>query len=99
MGEDHWRARHVTDSAQRILRQIPDRAHDRGLHAPGAPAVALLALWALLLWERKVGLAALERMGVRRFKLARGLDRLLEGQAEDNPVVAVGARRFWPEPA
>jgi ATP-dependent Clp protease ATP-binding subunit ClpA len=49
-------------------------------------AAEMLALWSLLLWERKVGLVALERSGVDRFELARGLDQLLEDTSDDKGV-------------
>jgi ATP-dependent Clp protease ATP-binding subunit ClpA len=86
MFEEKWNARHITDSAQRILRQIPSRAGDRGLAVVDDSSIVMLALWSLLLWERKVGRAALEQMGVDAFDLARGVDRLLEDKAREHPV-------------
>ncbi len=46
----------------------------------------MLALLSVVLWERKVGLVALERSGADRFDLVRGLDRLLEEKASEHPV-------------
>jgi hypothetical protein len=46
-----WTERRVTDSAQRILQQIPSRAIDRwlALRVADAPSILLLALWSVLL--------------------------------------------------
>lgn len=84
---EKWSARHITDSAQRILKQIPDRASDRGLHVVDGSTLVMLALWSLLLWERKVGRVALEEIGVDPFELARDLDRMLTEKAQEHPVV------------
>src|SRR5262249_12847121 len=81
-----WNQRRITDSAQRILKQIPSRASDRGLHVVDGVSIVMLALWSVLLWERKVGLIALERSGADRFDLVRGLERLLEEKAAEHPV-------------
>jgi ATP-dependent Clp protease ATP-binding subunit ClpA len=81
-----WRQRRITDSAQNILKQIPSRAAERGLHVVDGASIVILALWSLLLWERKVGLRALEESGADRFDLVHGLDRLLEEKASDHPV-------------
>jgi ATP-dependent Clp protease ATP-binding subunit ClpA len=92
--------RSLTDSAQNILTQVHSRAYDRGsgLHRPDEATIVLLVLWSVLLWERKVGLVALEQAGVNRFDLARDLDRLLDEKASElpdvfdsqQPVVVVG---------
>jgi ATP-dependent Clp protease ATP-binding subunit ClpA len=86
MLNDDWSSRHLTDSARRILQQIPARAGDRGLHVVDTGSILMMALWSLLLWERKVGRIALERVGVDRFNLARDLDDLLEDKANEAPV-------------
>jgi ATP-dependent Clp protease ATP-binding subunit ClpA len=86
MIDENWSARHITDSAQRILKQIPSRASDRGLSVVDGSSLVTLALWSLLLWERKVGRVALEWMGVDPFELARGVDRLLTENAREHPV-------------
>ena len=86
MDSNDWSQRRITDPAQRILKQIPSRASDRGLHVVDGASIVMLALWSVLLWERKVGLVALERSGADRFDLAPGLDRLLEEKASEHPV-------------
>jgi ATP-dependent Clp protease ATP-binding subunit ClpA len=86
MVSSKWNQRQITDSAQHILKQIPSRASDRGLHVVDGASIVMLALWAVLLWERKIGLVALEGSGADRFDLVRGLDRLLEEKASDHPV-------------
>jgi ATP-dependent Clp protease ATP-binding subunit ClpA len=86
MFNEKWFQRRLTDSAQHILAQIPSRAHDRGLLAVDSECIAMLALWSILLWERKVGLVAIEQSGVDRFDLIRGLDRLLAQKSSENPL-------------
>ena len=83
-----WNQWRVTDSAQRILRQVPPRAIERGLVSLVADdaTIAMLALFTVLLGERKVGLVALERAGGNRFDLSRALDRLLREKASELPT-------------
>lgn len=81
-------ARHVTDSAQRILNLIPLRSGDRGLHVVDGDSFVMLALWSLLRWERKVGLVALECLHVDIEALSRRVDVLLTAKAEENPVAS-----------
>jgi ATP-dependent Clp protease ATP-binding subunit ClpA len=87
MSSVDWIRRRVTDSAQRILAQIPTRAIDRGLasRVPDDAAIVMLLLWSVLNWERKIGLVALEEAGVERFDLVRALDRLLAEKAAELP--------------
>jgi ATP-dependent Clp protease ATP-binding subunit ClpA len=103
MDSDVWNQRRITSSAQSILKQIPSRACDRGLHIVDGTSIRMLALWSVLLWERKVGLLALERSGADRFDLARGLDRLREENASEHPVAYDEQRgvplRVKPHPA
>lgn len=87
MVQENWSARHITDSAQRILKQIPSQASDRGLSVVDGSSIVMLALWSLLLWERKVGRVALERVGIDPFELARDLDKLLTEKGREHPVV------------
>jgi len=80
--------RRFTDSAQRIVQQISRRANDRGLFCEDDATVTALALWTLIRWERKVGLVALERMGVDLHGLADKLDARLSRLADLHPVTA-----------
>jgi hypothetical protein len=84
----NWIERRITDSAQRVLKQILPRALDRGLalRIVDEPSIVMLALWTVLLWERKLGLAALEEAGVSRFDLVRGLDKLLQENTSELPL-------------
>src|SRR5436190_1754937 len=79
-------ARHFTDAAQRIISHIAERALDRGMvfGELNEATAGMLMLLSLLRWERKVGLAALEGMGVATDALARELDAAIdeEGRAE-----------------
>src|SRR5262245_15010717 len=95
MIEGNWSARHITDSAQRILEQIPSRASARGLHVVDAESIVMLTLWSLLLWERKVGRVALERMGVDPFDLARDLDGLLRRTTTENRNTPGARQNTW----
>jgi ATP-dependent Clp protease ATP-binding subunit ClpA len=83
---EKWSARHITDATSCILEQIPARASDRGLHVVDESSIVMMALWSLLLWERKVGRVALEQMGVDPFDLARAVDRLLDEKADEHPL-------------
>src|SRR5262249_16759116 len=86
MYESKWSERSITDSAQRILAQIRPRAGDRGMHVADHEAIVMLALWSVLLWERKVGRVALEYLGVDHYSLLRDLEPLLDQKAGENPV-------------
>jgi ATP-dependent Clp protease ATP-binding subunit ClpA len=71
-------ARHFTTSAIHIVEQLSPRAADRSMSTEFTEqTVPMLALWSLLRWERKVGLVALERLGVEVDTLAREVDRAL----------------------
>jgi ATP-dependent Clp protease ATP-binding subunit ClpA len=50
-----------TTNAIKMIQHATDRALDRGIHGE-LPAV--LALWAMLRWERKIGVVVLEQLGV-----------------------------------
>jgi len=77
--------RRFTDETRLIVAQIPQRALSRGLFQLDDTSVPALALWTLIRWERKVGLAALEKMHVDLDGLAHKLDELLSQKAEENP--------------
>lgn len=87
MAESKWDTLPLSDAARRILNHIPSRAMDRGLYVVDGEAIVTLTLWSLLCWERKLGLTALERTGVDRFALARGVDGLLSVMEERESVV------------
>ena len=71
-------ARKFTTSAVHIVEQLYARAADRRMSSEvSEQTVNLLAHLAILRWERKVGLAALERMGVDIDSLARAVDMAL----------------------
>jgi hypothetical protein len=79
MHNEELSARHFTDSAIHIVEQLWPRAVDRSVpSAVTEQTVPMLALWAILRWERKVGLAALERMRVDGDALARDVDLALD---------------------
>jgi hypothetical protein len=86
MAGEKWYTRHLTDAAQRILKQVPDRADDCGLEVVDDTTIVMMALWSLLLGGRKVGRGALEQMGVDRFDLARELGGLLDQKGDETPV-------------
>ncbi|HVC96098.1 MAG TPA: Clp protease N-terminal domain-containing protein, partial [Pirellulales bacterium] len=60
-----------------------ERSSDRGLHVVDASSMPMVVLSSIVLWERKVGRVALERIGLDRFGLAGELDRLLDGKADE----------------
>jgi ATP-dependent Clp protease ATP-binding subunit ClpA len=67
----------LTGPAERLVGQISQRAIDRGFFGVDEASIVPLALWTLIRWERKVGLATLELMGVDLHSLADKLDALL----------------------
>jgi hypothetical protein len=69
--------RYTTDTIE-IVRQRWPRAAARGMSVEFNEQTApMLALWAILRWERVVGLIALERCGVDPDALARDVDEAL----------------------
>ena len=79
--------RQFTDSARLIVENAPHRASERGLHHVDPSSYVALLLWTLTRWERKVGLMALETMGVDLDQLARDLDGDLTRRAVEHPIV------------
>jgi hypothetical protein len=74
----------LTSTAQFILEQVPRRAVDRGMLVMDESAILFLTLWTLLLWERKVGVIALEKGGIDRLELARYIDDSLTMMASQD---------------
>jgi ATP-dependent Clp protease ATP-binding subunit ClpA len=89
-------ARHFTTSAIHIIDQVWARAADRSMGSAEITeqTVAMLLLWSLLRWERKVGLVALERSGVEPDALARDLDRLLSAASSEAGRQRADQRQF-----
>jgi hypothetical protein len=78
MHDPELAARHFTTSASDIVEQLWPRAADRSMSTEVTEqTVPMLALWSILRWERKVGLVALERIGVEVDALAHDVDRTL----------------------
>src|SRR5262245_8488747 len=79
MDNQELAGRHFTTSAIHIIEQLWPRAADRGITCEvNEQTVPTLALWALLRWERKLGLVALERTRVKAEELARDVGRVLD---------------------
>ena len=77
-------ARNFTASAIHIVEQLCPRAADRRMSGETTEqTLNLLTLWSILRWERKVGLVALERMGVNVDQLARDVDQALIAACND----------------
>jgi ATP-dependent Clp protease ATP-binding subunit ClpA len=77
-------ARNFTQSAIHIVEQLCPRAADRRMTSEAnEQTVNMLALLAVLRWERKVGVVALERMGVNIDALARAVDDALSATCAD----------------
>ena len=85
---DDLRNRRFTDSTALVIQQIKPRALERGLFVLADNMIPMLALWALIRWERKVGLVAIEAMGVDLPALTSQLDRLLDEKRSENPTAA-----------
>lgn len=69
-------ARRSTDSAQRVVRHVAERAVDRGMFCGELTesTAEMLAVLSILRWERKLGRAALERIVADCDLLAREFD-------------------------
>src|SRR5262245_32417300 len=82
-------ARHFTDSAQRAIDHVRERAGDRGMFSGelNEATAGMLVLLSILRWERKVGRAAFERLGVDHDALAREVDAAIneEGRKARKP--------------
>ena len=86
MQHEELHARRFTTSAANIVEQLPRRAADRGIFEQvTTQIVPTLALWAILRWERKVGLVALERGGADIEALARDIDGALSASGQETP--------------
>src|SRR5262245_62942894 len=71
-------ARGFTAPSIHILEQLWPRAADRRMSdVVIEQSLNMLAFWSLLHWERKVGLAALEKMGVNIESLCKAVDRVM----------------------
>jgi len=76
MRREDLTGRHFTDSAQLVIQHIARRALDRGMLTGelNEATAGMLAVLSILRWERKVALAALERLSVDLDRLAREVD-------------------------
>src|SRR5262249_7123346 len=76
--------RHFTDSAQRCVRHVTERAIDRGMcWGEFTEATSgMLAVLSILRWERKVGRAALENMKLDLDRLARAIDVAIDDEGQ-----------------
>jgi ATP-dependent Clp protease ATP-binding subunit ClpA len=84
-GEPSLSARHFTDAAQRVIEHIVDRAFDRGMISGELTEATggMLALLSMLRWERKLGRAALEQIGVTLDTLAREVDSGIDEEGRE----------------
>jgi ATP-dependent Clp protease ATP-binding subunit ClpA len=84
MHNEELSARHFTTAAIHIIEQLWPRWADRSMpDQMTTEAVAMLALWSLLRWERKVGLVALEKVGVEIEALARDVNRAMDATSAE----------------
>jgi hypothetical protein len=81
--------RRFTDSAQRVLRHVGERALDRGMRAGELTeaTAGMLAVLSIVRWERKVGRAALERLAIDLCKFGQAVDEAIaiEGEGSRRP--------------
>jgi hypothetical protein len=75
-----------TDGAELTIRQVRERAADRGMiRGEFTEATAgMLAVLSILRWERKVGRVALELLGTDLDGLARDLDQVIEDEGRSS---------------
>jgi len=81
--EEELQAFPLTCDVHHIINQIGGRAAGRGFTPRQFSDVVLLIFWALLRWERKVGLVALERLGVDLVDLSQDVNARLNVRRED----------------
>lgn len=83
----------LTTDAVQIVEQIVARAAARGISL-NEQTILPLALVSLLNWEKKLGLWALDAIGVDKRKLAADTERVLEdsGRPSQNQIIAVEFR-------
>jgi len=76
--------RRFTDHAQLMLRQIVQRALDRGMLCGEftAATAGMLAILSIVRWERKVARAVLEQLKVDLDSFARDLDAAIEEEGD-----------------
>jgi ATP-dependent Clp protease ATP-binding subunit ClpA len=90
MAESSLSDRRFTDSAQRVMSHVTERAFDRGMLSGelSEATAGMLAVLSMVRWERKVGKAALERMGITLDSFAKELDEAIdeEGRATRSPT-------------
>jgi hypothetical protein len=83
-----------TTDALCIIDQLQERAAARSLSLNAY--LPKLLLWTILQWEKKVAIAALEQMGVNRWKLAQDLDHFLRiHHSTDSVTYPLETVRQW----
>jgi ATP-dependent Clp protease ATP-binding subunit ClpA len=76
--------RRFTTSAIHIVEQLWARAADRSISSElNEQTAPMLTLWALLRWERKVGLVAIERLGIEPDSLAQAVNKCLSATCDE----------------
>jgi ATP-dependent Clp protease ATP-binding subunit ClpA len=91
--------RGFTDSAKRVVHDIAERASARGMFAGEftEATASMLAVLSILRWERKVALAALEKLGADLDAVARELDAAIV--TEGNSSRRAEGPRFYALPS
>jgi ATP-dependent Clp protease ATP-binding subunit ClpA len=89
------KSRRFDETAERIIRQITERAYDRSFLVWNERSLPLLALWTLIRWERKLAVAALERMGIDLSSLANDLDTMLDKRRDAHAAEALNCRLVY----
>jgi ATP-dependent Clp protease ATP-binding subunit ClpA len=89
------KTRRFTESAERIIRQITERACARDFLVWNEGSLPLLALWTLIRWERKFAVGALERTGIELSSLAHDLDIMLDKRRDAHAAEALNCRLVY----
>lgn len=91
MDKSHYLGSDFTTDAIAILDQLEPRAAARGINL--SISLPDLLLWTILRWEPKVGVAALELMGINCWDLQKYLDLFLKTKSNchsiNHPISAV----------
>jgi ATP-dependent Clp protease ATP-binding subunit ClpA len=89
------KSRRFTETAERIIRQITERACARDFLVWNEGSLPLLAFWTLIRWERKFAVAALERMGIDLSSVANDLDIMFDKRRDAHAAEALNRRLVY----
>ena len=85
----------LIDSLQKLVPQVPLHAHNFGIWNSTDSSTAALALWAILNFELKLGLAAIESLVGDTSELSNQVRELLRNYSSSDPVVMLENQLYF----